>query len=572
MQALMQTLINSAPLLIAVLCVIAAIGIVRRVYRLARYFQLEGYENKRYFGWMRRQKREQRFVLGTVAALLLMFILFLGQSMLIGTLPPGSPPDTGTFGLFLFVGTGLIVLLVVLQPGDKQIKQSFKRTPRATRLLYLSMVISLSLPTYYGIMAILNALNGWKGDPIGQVYFGVMACLIALLITAAVLPLSNILLYPVEESVRQKFMRLAKGHLKATGAAVICITGSYGKTSTKHYLQHFLSTRFDSAMTPKSFNTLMGISRYVNESLADDPRLDYFIAEADAYFVGENASICRLVEPTIGMIMSVGPMHLERLGSMENVIKAQYEIIESLPPSGVGVFNGDDPLVWAMAERGHPQTRLIVTRTGLTGATLEALNIQHTAEGVRFTARDNRTGETRDFAAPLYGETNITNILMAAAVGLHLGIPLRDLAERSATLQPAEHRMVRRVFPDGTVVIDDAYSANPVGTKAALEVLKLHTQGKRRIVISSGMFELGEASESENHKLGENMSESATDVILIGHKQAQPICAGLSQKGFPPDRVHVVESLEDAINIYRGFIESGDTLLMLTDLPDVYAA
>lgn len=572
MQALMQTWINSAPLLTAVLCIIAGIGIVRRVYRLARYFQLEGYESKRYFGWMRRQKREQRYVLGNIAALLLMFIILLVLNSLIGALPPGSPPDTSRFEFYLVVGALLIVLLILFQPRDKQVKQPFKPTPRASRLLYLSMAISLFLPVYYGIMTILNALSGWTGDPATLIYFGVTACLSAFLIATVVLPLANVLLYPVEESIRQKFMRLAKGHLKATGAAVICITGSYGKTSTKHYLQHFLSTRFDSAMTPKSFNTLMGISRYVNESLADDPKLDYFIAEADAYFVGENASICRLVEPTIGMVMSVGPMHLERLGSMENVVKAQYEIIESLPPSGVGVFNGDDPLVRAMAERGYPKTCLIVTRTGLAGAALEALSIQHTAEGVRFTARDNRTGETRDFAAPLYGETNITNILMAAAVGLHLGIPLRDLAERAATLQPAEHRMVRRVFPDGTVVIDDAYSANPVGTKAALGVLKLHTQGKRRIVISSGMFELGAASERENRTLGENMADAATDVILIGAKQAEPICAGLNQKGFPSDRVHVVESLEDAIKVYRGFIESGDTLLMLTDLPDVYAA
>ena len=85
-------------------------------------------------------------------------------------------------------------------------------------------------------------------------------------------------------------------------------------------------------MTPKSYNTLMGISRVINDILAGDASYEYFMVEADAYFVGENARICKLVEPQIGMVMTVGPMHLERLGSMANIATAQYEIIESLPP------------------------------------------------------------------------------------------------------------------------------------------------------------------------------------------------------------------------------------------------
>src|SRR5690606_32548244 len=121
----------------------------------------------------------------------------------------------------------------------------------------------------------------------------------------------------------------------------------------KHYLQHILSGRFRSLMTPKSYNTLMGISKAINETLSGSASYEYFIVEADAYFVGENASICDLVEPVIGVVMTVGPMHLERLGSMEAIVTAQYEIIEALPPDGAGFFNGDDPEVLKMAGRGH---------------------------------------------------------------------------------------------------------------------------------------------------------------------------------------------------------------------------
>jgi UDP-N-acetylmuramoyl-tripeptide--D-alanyl-D-alanine ligase len=357
---------------------------------------------------------------------------------------------------------------------------------------------------------------------------------------------------------------------------VIAITGSYGKTSTKHYLQHILEGRFRSLMTPKSFNTLLGISRVINDVLARDVSYDYFVVETDAYFVGENAQICKLVEPQIGMIMTAGPMHLERLGSMENIAKAQYEVIEALPPNGVGVFNGDDPVVREMSTRGYPDTRLVVTQkdtTSVPGARLVASNVRMTPDGLDFDVTDTQTGEQRAMHTPLYGEHNVTNILMAAAVAHHLGMSLAEIAMRTTTLQPAEHRLIRRVMPDGTIMIDDTYSANPVGTKTALDVLALEKSrpDTRRVVVSSGMFELGPRYEEENRKLGQRMADIATDVILIGAAQTKPVSEGLKSGSFPPDHVHIVSTFNEAVPIYKNLLRPGDALLMLTDLPDTYA-
>jgi len=544
------------PLIVAILSALWVVGAWRRTRHLARYFQLEGYETSRYVQWLRRTKREYRPFAAGLAAFL---ALFWGSLLNVG------------FIVYLAVGFGLAVGFLVLQPRDTQVKQPFVRTPRAVRLLAVARLLSIFPPAFYGIMALVNGGRGSPDTPLMLAFFGATSGVTAMILAHAAHPLANVLLFPVEQAVRHKYMRLAKERLQGTGACVICITGSYGKTSTKHYLQHFLSARYNTAMTPKSYNTLMGISRYVNDTFATPMPLDYFIAEADAYFVGENASICRLVEPHIGVVVSVGPMHLERLGSMANVATAQYEIIDSLPADGVGVFNGDDPLVREMAERGHPQTRLIISQKGATGATLEAREVVLSADGVRFTLYHTPTGESAPLYAPLYGETNITNILLAAAVAHHVGLPLRDIGTRAATLQPADHRLMRRVFPDGTVILDDAYSANPVGTKAALEVLNLHRQGAHRIVISSGMFELGAESDTRNEALGEHMAACATDVILIGAKQAAPIRVGALAKGFPAERLHVVATLEDALALYRTILTPGDTLLMLTDLPDVYA-
>lgn len=173
---------------------------------------------------------------------------------------------------------------------------------------------------------------------------------------------------------------------------------------------------------------------------------------------------------------------------------------------------------------------------------------------------------------PLYGETNVTNVLMAIAIAAHLGMTFEAIAPRVATLQPTEHRLVRHQLPDGTVIIDDAYSANPVGTKAALDVLALHRHSKRRIVVSSGMFELGAQSEAANRALGAHMAATATDIILIRSPQTPAVRAGALAAGFPSERLREVANLEEAAAYYRGIMTAGDTLLLLTDLPDVYAA
>jgi UDP-N-acetylmuramoyl-tripeptide--D-alanyl-D-alanine ligase len=553
--------------LIPLLCLLSApvwlALMARRVRYLARYFQLEGYERTRFWRWFVRTRRELRFTAFSAAALLTLSALALLLTNLFSAV-------RDEMALLLFGAVALcMAALWWRMPRDPQVKQPFRRTPRAMRLLIAALALGAAAPLYFHVRLILN---GSDGDLIFSVVGSASSGMLPILLAPLLLPLANALLFPYEEARRRHFMRKAAQTLRASGATVIAITGSYGKTSTKHYLHHILSGRFRTYMTPKSYNTLMGISRVVNDEFARDPYYDYFIAEADAYFVGENAAICRLVAPRLGIVMSVGPMHLERLGSMENIIKAQYEIIEALPPDGVGFFNGDDPHVLAMAARGYPQTRIIISQRGAQGARFEALDVRFSAEGTAFTVRDNADGAACEMFMPLYGETNVTNVLMAIAVAAHLGISLTEIAPRVATLQPPEHRLVRRQLPDGTVIIDDAYSANPIGTKAALDVLALHTHSARRIVISSGMFELGAQAEAANRALGAHMAKTATDIILIGAQQTAAVREGALAAGFPPERLRVVANLEEATAYYRSIAQAGDTLLMLTDLPDTYAA
>jgi UDP-N-acetylmuramoyl-tripeptide--D-alanyl-D-alanine ligase len=200
-----------------------------------------------------------------------------------------------------------------------------------------------------------------------------------------------------------------------------------------------------------------------------------------------------------------------------------------------------------------------------------ASDIEETLDGLRFTVTDAQTGEREPFVTPLLGEHNVTNLLLAAAVAVYEGMPLRDVARRARSLQPAESRLVRQMTPGGITIINDAYSANPVGAAYALRVLSLH-QGGRRLLITPGMVELGPLMESENRKLGEIAAAHATDVILVGAGQAEPIKAGLLAAGFPPERLHVVDTLAEAVSWYQNELRAGDTVLFLNDLPDTYSS
>jgi UDP-N-acetylmuramoyl-tripeptide--D-alanyl-D-alanine ligase len=546
------------PLLSLVAPVLAAFTAWQMVYHLIRFFQIEEYKTNRYLAVVWRLPDERRFLLLAAIAVLIVLIM---RGLL-----PSLLMDAAAVGLVIAVTSVILAAaLLALRPASKDVRRVFSPTQRARRVLYAAYAL-VTLPA---LIVALTMVSNRDSSPVQLAFSAGLVATLTVLLVPLAKPLANLLMFPIEENSRQYYLRLARQNLERSKATVIALTGSYGKTSTKHYLQHILEGQFRSVMTPRSYNTLMGICRAVNDQLAGNATYDYFIVEAGAYVPGEIARICALVKPQISIVITVGPMHLERFGTLDNIVKAKYEIIEALPPDGVGVFNADDPRVLGMAQRGYPNQRILVTREGVQGARLAASEIEMVAEGTRFTVRDTATREDTPMFMPLYGEHNVSNVLLAIATACHVGMSLDVIRHRVATLKPAEHRLVRTVLPNGIILIDDAYSANPVGTQMALKVLAL--QGSpRRVVVSSGMFELGALHNEANRKLGERIAEVATDAILIGEAQIQPVKQGLINKQFPPDRLFVVTSLNEAIAIYQGILMPGDTLLLLTDLPDTY--
>jgi UDP-N-acetylmuramoyl-tripeptide--D-alanyl-D-alanine ligase len=535
-------------------------GTCFRVYKQARFFQIEEYMGGRYLRWtFARRERwlPKRPVMAWIGAGVIGFVL------------SEAPGDV------LLTIIGIISAMIAVWPPDEgEIKKAFRPTPRAKRMLGAVFVVAV-----FELVVLLFTLSKLPIPEMVPIRFGVYGFVGLFLFLSApfILVFGNWLMTPVETFFRRQFINRARAVLDDVQPKVIGITGSYGKTSTKTYLANILNGRYKTYPTPKSYNTLMGVSMTINNDLAGDHSVEYFICEMGAYIPGEIERIADLTQPSIGIVIEIGPQHLERFGTLENTATAKYELIKALPTDGLGVFNWDNPYVRVMYEKGYPQNRIAVSRkidmtkipTG--GPRFIASDVSEGLDGLRFTVTDTQTGNTEIFETPLLGQHNVTNLLLATAVAIHEGMSLKDVARRVRSLQPAESRLVRRVSAEGITIINDAYSANPAGVVSALQVLSLHQTG-RRLLITPGMVELGSMMEAENRKLGEIAAGHATDVILVGQQQTAPIKTGLLANGFPTDHLQVVDTLAESIAWYQANLKAGDTVLFLNDLPDTYSS
>jgi UDP-N-acetylmuramoyl-tripeptide--D-alanyl-D-alanine ligase len=276
------------------------------------------------------------------------------------------------------------------------------------------------------------------------------------------------------------------------------------------------------------------------------------------------------VHPTIGILTAIGPQHLERFKTIDNIQATKYELIEALPPSGAAIFNNDDPRCRALADR---TAHVRVMRYGLdtSGQTLDlwAEHLTMGPEGLSFTMAD-ASGRRVDVRTVLLGRHNVLNILGASCAAVAIGLPLEDLAKAIQELPPVPHRLQLLDSGSGVIVIDDSYNSNPIGAMEALEVLGCFTTGQR-ILVTPGMVELGPFEAQLNEKLGAKAAEVCDYVVLVGVERTKALIAGLQRKNFPPQKIRVVRDLKGATIVLPTIVGAGDTVLFENDLPDLYS-
>ena len=492
--------------------------------------QLENYYNDRYAHWMH-QNIKNVFDIKVIGLMLIPIILFW----------LGEPEIAFTLNIFAYLG-------LIITTKKKKEKKPFVVTARIKRMYITYLVI-------FAIIALItNLVNLVTGLMIANI-FSIIAYTFVYIV--------NVLNKPIEKSIRAGFCRKASKSLKSiNGLEVLGITGSYGKTSTKYIVNTILSQKYNTLMTPESYNTTMGVVRTINEKLS--PINNLFVCEMGAKYVGDIKEICDIVNPTYGIITAIGPQHLDTFKSLDNVRKTKLELVDALPDDkGIAFVNWEDENI-----RNSKITKNMV-KFGLSKeADYYATNIEINERGSTFDVVIPGK-EPINIKTKLLGSLNILNIVGAVAVADKLGLTEEEIKLGAKYIKPIEHRLELKQNPNGSIIIDDAYNSNNRGAKMALEVLK-NFINRKRILITPGIVELGDKAEEINKELGENAADSSDFIILVGEKQAKPIYEGIKAKKYPENQVFIAKNLDEAILKMNEIMDANSVVLLENDLPDNY--
>ena len=447
-----------------------------------------------------------------------------------------------------------LIYVFISNKRKENTKIPLKYTARIKRLIATNTIIHLiivlifilsyseeKIITYYLILGLIGYLN------------------------YIVIILINFINRPIEKMVGNHFRNQAINKLNSmNNMEVIGITGSYGKTSSKNILNDILNIKYNSFKTPANYNTPFGLMITINEHL--DKYNDFFIAEMGACKKGEIKELCDLVHPKYGIITSIGLAHLETFGSEETIQKTKFELIESLPSDGIGILNADDP----KQKSYHINNDCKILWVGIDDKKSDAYakDIELTYKGTKFKVVFKGNDKEYDFQTKLLGKNNIYNLLAGILLGHELGISIADLQKAVKGVEPVEHRLQMKKYFNINL-IDDAYNANPKGCAMAVDVLS-KMPGKK-VIITSGMIELGEKEYIENKKLGEIIAENKIDeVILVGEKQTKPIQDGLKEHKYNDKKIHITNDIMEAFEILKEIDEGTTYCLLQSDLPDIY--
>ncbi|MEZ4768356.1 MAG: UDP-N-acetylmuramoyl-tripeptide--D-alanyl-D-alanine ligase [Caldilineales bacterium] len=349
---------------------------------------------------------------------------------------------------------------------------------------------------------------------------------------------------------------------------VVGITGSVGKTTTKEITAAVLRRRYVTLKSAGNLNNEIGLPLTL---LQLDDSHQRAVLEMGMYALGEIAQLCRIARPRIGVVTNVGPVHLERLGTIERVAEAKSELVQALPADGVAVLNADEPLVAAM--RGMTAARVFTY--GLTrDCDLWADEIAGEGlDGIRF--RFHYGGDVIHVKVPLLGRHSVHTALRAAAVGLIEGLTWEEIVSGLQDVG-AQLRLVVVRSINGATLLDDTYNASPASMLAALNLLQdMEVGDGRRIAVLGDMMELGSEEEAGHRLVGARAADVADYLVTVGPR-ARWTAYEARAAGQPAASVRPVETAADAIALLRSVIGPGDVVLVkgsrAAHMDDVVAA
>jgi UDP-N-acetylmuramoyl-tripeptide--D-alanyl-D-alanine ligase len=341
-----------------------------------------------------------------------------------------------------------------------------------------------------------------------------------------------------------------------SAAAVVAVTGSNGKTTTKDLLAAILATTRRVVANQASFNNEVGLPLTLTRI---EPDTEAVVVEMGARGPGHIAALARLARPVVGVVLNVGESHLGMFGSREAIAKAKGELVEALPAEGTAVLNADDPQVAAMADRTVAQ---VVTFGHTEAAAVRAERVELDGDGRARFLLHTPTG-TAPATLPVPGEHLVGCALAAAAAASVLGVGPAEVAAGLAGARLSPGRMQVRRRPDGLTVVNDAYNANPSSMAAALKTLAaLGRQGGRTIAVLGEMAELGPTAAAEHDRIGRLATRLGIDRLIGVGEPGRVMVNAARMEGMWPEEAEAVADPDAALALLTPVLAPADVVLV----------
>ncbi len=414
-------------------------------------------------------------------------------------------------------------------------------TRRLVRLLICTylLVFAAMFGAELGLFCAVEVLGSPWAEVLRMAPLGLFPALLVLFVAAADCIMS---VYEIPRA--RRLIKRAARLLAESRCIKVGITGSFAKTSVKMYAAQLLSRKFSVKATPASYNTPIGIAKFVNGEGLD---CDIFLAEMGARHVGDIRELCDMVKPTLGVVTGVCPQHLETFRSMENILREKGELARAA-----------ETVILGETAASMREDALIA------GRDFSAKNIHISLDKTQFTLTLGEYSAVVE--APLLGRHAAEDIALSAALCSALGMTFEELVAAIPTLSPVPHRL-EKMESGGVTILDDSYNSNPAGARNAVEVLK--AAAGKRFVVTPGLVELGELEEQENEELGRELV-GLDRVILVGETQVLAVRNGYKNAGGDEERLTIVPTLAAAQALLASSLSVGDAVLFLNDLPDKY--
>ena len=358
--------------------------------------------------------------------------------------------------------------------------------------------------------------------------------------------------YPaiVVEDTRIALGQIARGERERLGMKVVGVTGSVGKSTTKEMVAAVLESHYRVAKTPANHNNDIGMPMAIL-SMPEDTEVA--VLEMGMNHFREIAYLSEIGKPDIAVIINIGSMHIEHLGSMEGILQAKLEILEGMAPEGRVVLNGDDSLLWNLHKTLHRKTIFFGARNP--DCNVLGKNVSQEASRLTFVAKAGPVEFPVQLA--LEGEHFVNDALAAVAVGLEMNVPPVKIQENLSQFRNMAGR--QEIYEkNGYTIIQDCYNAGPESMAAALTVLG--NRPGRHVAVLGDMLELGVCTGAEHYKIGRIAAEKA-DVLLAYGPNSEKTLGGAVTGGMAQTKARAFTDKEKLTEVLKQLAKPGDVIL-----------